>query len=464
MIENYDENSELLMLAIIDTYHDFMAHTVRTEILIQNSIQRTKIREILAEIIESNPRIINSNIFKACIYHGFIPDLLGYDIDYNIDFVRFINNENYINNVLIQMEAGKHFRRFDINTGYKIDTNKLPLIYTIIGMNFISDDCYEKDKVYNSILNSMNNRYGFSDIHLRHVNYVAQKLHLKDADNYIKKIQKQFYPNAEVNDAYYDENVLTFPVVYIDDTNSTGNGLSPEEYNYRLIESDKKIVDAAITPSIWKSISLSAPFVYFKNQSNIYLLNFHIPDGYGLQIFNQTFTKFENKVRAQCNDTGIYIEISNASVNDIINYILSIDINDEYYRQKILLFLGLKRFGDWIQGLISRDWYFGLQTHDALCACHAILIGAPIVYQDTFYNCTPSEKNKMFWTQNLKAFGIIDENKNEYSIIELAEYNPQFYPYDEYFIQEPLSRIYFNKYKKYKQKYIELKNKLKNKV
>ena len=137
-----------------------------------------------------------------------------------------------------------------------------------------------------------------------------------------------------------------------------------------------------------------------------------------------------------------------------------------------MLVFGSKRFGDWIQMQMSKELYFYLQTDDILCKIYGILIGAP--------TCIP--------IYLLDGIGKINDEENLECKIPLMYYcceNPDikfesqdysrvisgnltsetYDPLEHQIIHStyfttPDSRIFFSKFLKYKQKYLEQKNKL----
>lgn len=208
-------------------------------------------------------------------------------------------------------------------------------------------------------------------------------------------------------------------------------------------------------------------------------------------------------IRAQLND-----ELS-IFIRSIINFIKKIHsyISDKYKLKNnslaeenerkhlcqglvVYILTGIKRFGDWIQMKLSRKLYFMLQTKDYLCKAYGILIGAPVeIYfkeresdkidenKISLYNYNPS-------TDFLATFNV-DEIYKKFGIEYNSVYNSQNKPFvestilgreidikkiegdkmiistsDNKKIESDINRYWFKKYTKYKQKYIELKNKI----
>lgn len=199
------------------------------------------------------------------------------------------------------------------------------------------------------------------------------------------------------------------------------------------------------------------------------------------------------------NDYWIFIKSNNFNDSHIINYgfddILSkneiiniikqiyeyisikntIDNNDNLVKELknkhlcqgfvVYLLAGVKRFGDWIQMQLSKKLYFMLQTNDKLCKAYGIIIGAPVEYNQKIYNHNPSKEflniiNDILNENSVyKIFGI----KNDSKIIETRNIrkNDKIIIENENKIFKKIpSRLYFDKYMKYKIKYLKLKEKL----
>lgn len=175
-----------------------------------------------------------------------------------------------------------------------------------------------------------------------------------------------------------------------------------------------------------------------------------------------------------------------------------IKIKNLCFGMVLYLFTGIKRFGDWIQMQLSKNLYFTIQTKDQICKAYGILIGAPVFHgnneddneKSIIFNYSPSidfiqhanlnfkydkfneiykkfnlNKN-FFYKKNCNLYGkskiskeiknvpidIKPINKND--VLTLKNINGQ-----EFLV--PVRRHYFDKYIKYKNKYLKLKSKLK---
>jgi hypothetical protein len=417
---NTPANASLRTMAVIDSYHDFFNGKGRAEqfsetICRQNLLRITRARKVLAA------------------QNGM--------------------NDGYVKNLIDNAGWGRVFEYDEGSAcfhqaGNCVDANKNE---HIVLKHLDSTSGQNINDVYNQIQNSMMQSFGIFDIGLRITNWWAQQK-IPAAEATMRKAS---------NNLDYDvrnPNVPVYPTTFIEDTNSTQDdkGLGPNGYSYHLYNKDKNIIDAASTTKLWNTLIQDAhkPFKLHTGE----LLTFTIPDGYGYKIFNQTFQKKGNFLVAQDLTSGLTLQVNDAaSVKDYINWILA-QPEDTLLDTKILLALGCKRAGDWLQGWIAKDWYFGLQTIDGLCAMHAQMIGAPVVYDGILYNGTPSEQNNpMFYKNNLQYFERM-ASKGPPAPLQGYE-QMELVPGKGPVVQ--ISRLYFNKYKKYKQKYIELKNKLK---
>lgn len=166
----------------------------------------------------------------------------------------------------------------------------------------------------------------------------------------------------------------------------------------------------------------------------------------------------------------------------------------------IYLFTGIKRFGDWIQMYLSKKLYFVVQTTDQICKAYGIIIGAPVYHDQSekdkpnsqiiIFNTNPSSdfiahvKNN-FRNKNFKRIYLkFETNKGSYLKKDNTEIKRDSVGKNIDVITNPITnedkliltninnepmhlpirRHYFEKYKYYKHKYLELKSKLKNQV
>ncbi len=164
----------------------------------------------------------------------------------------------------------------------------------------------------------------------------------------------------------------------------------------------------------------------------------------------------------------------------------------------IYLFTGIKRFGDWIQMQLSKKLYFVAQTTDQICKAYGIIIGAPVYHdlserdksntQVLVFNPNPSSefiahiKNTFRNNDFKQIYSKFETNKNSYlkkddteikreSVGKNINITKSLITNEDKLIltnitnekmELPVRRHYFEKYKYYKRKYLELKSKLKN--
>ncbi len=137
------------------------------------------------------------------------------------------------------------------------------------------------------------------------------------------------------------------------------------------------------------------------------------------------------------------------------------------------LLTGAKRYGDWMQVVLSKKHYFFLQTKDYYCSFYSLFIGAP-VYIYTEKICDDNINNIMIYNyKNIPIFSenyilknfaihrkinlnmsILDNNKSSL----IGNNGILYFKNASRFVKTPdISRNYFYKYIKYKTKYNQLK-------
>jgi len=161
------------------------------------------------------------------------------------------------------------------------------------------------------------------------------------------------------------------------------------------------------------------------------------------------------------------------TMETILNYIKSLKLTKEKACEIIVcLLFGAKRFGDWIQMKISYDNYFYLQTNDILCKLYGIIIGAPVLWLDNNYNITvynyDIDHTKIDVPTISFDYANISEIKNLKKVTSITKLIHRKYK-DNMSItgfkpitkitnkQTPFNRTYYEKYIKYKTKYLKLK-------
>ncbi len=117
----------------------------------------------------------------------------------------------------------------------------------------------------------------------------------------------------------------------------------------------------------------------------------------------------------------------------------------------VFMLFGAKRFGDWIQMHLSKKHWFILQTNDFYCKVYGYLIGAPVIFDDIIYNYLPPDDLKItgdFMAVTVNSIKNLQNYTGEKNLIYKSLKDVK---------TDDVSRMYFNKYIKYKQKYLKLK-------
>ena len=123
----------------------------------------------------------------------------------------------------------------------------------------------------------------------------------------------------------------------------------------------------------------------------------------------------------------------------------------------IFIMFGFKRFGDWIQVYLSNKFYFMLETNDFYCKLYSYLVGAPVIFDKMIYNY---DLIKIKPDIDKDLFKIINTNEK---ISNYTNNDTILYRSLRNIHTHTINRFYFNKYIKYKKKYLKLKSLLYNK-
>ncbi len=478
-----------LMLGIADNLHDFYTHKVydKSKNLCENLFDKMfdfinnqygkYINEISKNIIVNykNIKINTDLIIKNEIENKIksvknpskinIIDLHNIIIkNFNILFnVENINNIQHNLNTLVSNEQ-KILLRLPLYFLIKNKENK-DIVNELVDflLKYINLDIYD-DKINNEIKNK-----------------ILYNLYNKTFDN--KK---------------YDNK--TYPLTYFNDIST---GLNIKYNRFHILNLDKNKIDESKTLSVKKYLFNYDNGITNKNMitNTDYNIGFQINDEslefinviYNInKITNNIICKYHNitlqvlKNNAGRENDGIYqitlkiveifkkcfeinpnnltkllkIEINNNKMllSKIININnLEIELNKIYIKYKTLdlclgcivfLLFGFKRFGDWMQVELSSKLYFTLQTTDYYCKLYGLLIGAPVIIDEIIYNYEPPE--------NLLLTNFILFNENDTKIIN--DRDTLIYKGLRDIETTGINRYYFNKYKKYKIKYLQLKN------
>lgn len=290
-------------------------------------------------------------------------------------------------------------------------------------------------------------------------------------------------------------NNITYPITYFDDMT---NGIQELTYfKYHIFSEDKDFYDGASTRTLENHIKRSnlALTMRNKNYSNLNAFITFRSNEYKKDILGINYSYSNKKIIIHyMNETNEYtfevLKNDRESAITILDYIYKfknekiyetsdmetliikckeyftsssiIQINDRMAKNIILLslselstiFLGIKRYGDWIQSMISKDNYFILQTNDYYCLLYMICIGAPVMMNDILYNTIPPKleiSNKNYGFMYIQKEALPLENiENNYSLY-YTKLNGEA-------IDVPFHRNYFQKYLTLKQLYKSLKN------
>ncbi len=305
---------------------------------------------------------------------------------------------------------------------------------------------------------------------------------------------------------------ITFPITMFDDmtTDTLNSNYIDKLFKFKMVNSDKEFIDSASTfnGKDFKNQKGSQQMMFIKNiTTNKHHPVFFYNNSLELRIKDYIFTLVKKEetgyIRCKYNDIifnivqnsvgrsykdedttneGLFqmipiiikslssnlTEIDKEKLSTII--IIDADFNNSIDKLKtyknadeiiVTLLFGAKRFGDWSQMNISKTNYFYLQTDDLLCKLYGILIGAPVLWIDNNYNIISYNydkvknnninfdfdtiQNKIIHRRLYENMGTIFGNKKKLTIKNKLT---------------PNERIYYEKYIKYKTKYLKLKNKL----
>jgi hypothetical protein len=283
--------------------------------------------------------------------------------------------------------------------------------------------------------------------------YFIKKIYKKNGDSTERVLKFDDFQNKLNNIYIYPDNYISY-LNLINTHNYNCNILLKETINESLFIN---LFD--IEPSIISYIIPVSKEIY--EIQNKYKTDFIYFDG--------------NKITDICSEFIIDNELI-SKMKLIDNIILLNDISSnlikiykKYYNQSTgsldycygcitYLLFGAKRFGDWIQADLSKKMYFMLQTTDLYCQLYSYIIGAPIIFNKSniIYNYeVPDNLEKLDYNNLLEKFN--KENQKEKVNIDTDQI---IYEGLNYIKTNNLSRHYYEKYIKYKNKYLELKDKL----
>jgi hypothetical protein len=473
-------NEEIFLLGIIDNIHDFYEDKKSLKLMI-NFIDFIYVKS--TKIIINNIDIIN--------YYNI---LLKNIIDVNNKHFRKIMSDLILKKTYVEINGLNNNITENFDDIFNVSI-KSPLLNPNINVNIknllnkenklkLRNQLYYLIELYK--YNPNNN--DITKLILFILDYINFNIfNEKIIDKIIKAVKNNLHKFIKLNKINYN-----YPITYFDDTTC---GLDKDLINFHIINLDKDKIDGAKTIS--PKTYLSKPTL-----KNIHLINdnsigFKItPD---LKIKYLDFVYYFNGVYIICeykfnNKIFIFSFIDN-TINEILNIVGYLDIiikniknnstkeilklnifkvvnkkeidtfitnlislyiifnnRDIFKGFLICLLFGLKRFGDWIQMEASKKYYFFVQTCDFYAKLYGYLIDAPIIINNNIYNYQSLDLDV-----NLKENEFNFFNKDEIKL-PISENNKVVYK-SLRDIQTPnINRYYFNKYKKYKNKYLLLKN------
>lgn len=328
----------------------------------------------------------------------------------------------------------------------------------------------------------------------------------KDIISVIKtKIKKN------LSDVNLTKNNILYPITFFNDIE---NGLNLTNMKFNIFNYEKNKIDSASTSSIETAINKNklnknikeitttkqhSILVFHTKKTDVleYLdAKFYLDDYIICEYKDIMFKIKENNVGRASKTTSInetigiynlvillvnmYNDIDNINLNKNLeelkkyeSIIVIDDIIDQLNKIKLLydkdtnlgcgciifLLFGAKRYGDWIQVYLSKKYYFLLQTTDNYCKLYSLYSNSPIIFDDdTIYNYNvPDDLDTNFISTDFELIDNDGEKDIKYSI------NNEHLIYKglRNIETNKINRYYFNKYIKYKTKYLKLKNNFK---
>jgi hypothetical protein len=130
----------------------------------------------------------------------------------------------------------------------------------------------------------------------------------------------------------------------------------------------------------------------------------------------------------------------------------------------IMCLLSFKRYGDWYAQLVGYNNYLFVQTTDFYARLYGIIIGTPTILESTYtdnklkiFNWKPNDDINNNFIKGEHNFTLTSNDVNTIKDTKPEELKNIQMPYYGATNIASLDRTYFNKYKKYKKKYLELK-------
>jgi hypothetical protein len=268
--------------------------------------------------------------------------------------------------------------------------------------------------------------------YIRHQNY-SQQLYISDREHvlqlFVNKNDKIIFLEAE----YYldNKNIICKYKNYIFKVKNNKIGRVKNK------NEDNKIF------GLYQSI-VTIDKIFIKSVDEI--KNKNITDTKNIKTIFATIIKTDDKFTL----LSEIIDILDLDIQLTNIYIDNLDNIDKCIGIIVFILFGSKRFGDWIQVELAKKYYFMLKTDDFYCRLYSYIMNAPVIIDNIIYNYLPNDNFNNYI--DTKIFNKTDEKSNEEKIID----EDKIIFTDTREIEGSLNRYYFNKYLKYKKKYLEL--------
>jgi hypothetical protein len=383
-----------------------------------------------------------------------IDDSIGFIVENKKDVIEIFDSKFYIDNndIVSEYKNKIKFRLFSNTVGRNENNGIYQITHYIIQIiKNISNNIQQPnlDNNPNEILKTLKQKLTNNILELNKLNSLDDKSIM----NSIKNIEGRKNNNKKSLNKYKDEiDTLIKDASYL---NNNINNIKFNNNYFKYLEKikifientqhSKKILDdLKINLDFNDMMYLNYDYNKLKKISNKEL---------ALQIiFFEEIYKNKNNLSNIIDISDLHIQLKNLYIefeNDL-DIVIGCLVN---------LLFGCKRFGDWIQVNLSKKFYFMLQTDDFYCKLYAYLIGAPVIIDNKFYNYNPPDDLK--FNENLFRKIKLDDEKNENLFkIKSKSKNSIIYKSLKDINTNSLERYYYQKYLKYKNKYIKLKNNL----
>jgi hypothetical protein len=466
------------ILAIIDTFHDFNKLDYNNKYLDYFKNYYLKFDEISKNTFLSSHSLLN-----------FIK-VIGNKTDVNTE-----NFKEKIKKIIIKNNIG-----FELVTIQSVIIHNFDFVFNIslpYSDKYIKDIVSREDK----ILLRQPLYYLIKNKDDKLMTFFIKYFRLDFFNKYILEI---IYEQIKINIESIKEYNITYPSTFIDDMSS---GIKDDEHmHFKMINADHEIIDQSKVEGKKSYLDNSNPYYHFKINGN-QSLGVNLQDDNEIIFLDIKFKKSDNGII--CSYDNIKLEIYNNSKKNIIStvrvlcYIIDKSIKNMSEQKKLIegiinieylddflrklddkykldsvynnlnkfglitaMLFGAKRYGDWIQVNLAKKYYFILQTKDLYCKLYSYISGAPVIIDNKIYNFNHKELvDKLVKIEGPEQTKMTDTEVKPSGRVffkNLEKENLTFY--DIHKIDTEFSRYYFDKYKKYKKKYLLLKNEIKKNI